>query len=171
VSYNPFGLVTDWLPAVAAYRDAGVDGLWEDPPFATVQDYPGGWAFRAAEFYYDSLRPFLPAPLRAPADAYWSVIYGDERPDDLAADSGVPHEPDERLWYAMRPSTAAATLALARAVPWTEIGAIADRFNDRLDTDESYVRDFACFELPVSFHERWLRTAANEHRGLVVLIS
>src|SRR5947208_11901772 len=95
---NIYCLVTEWDPAVAAYRDAGGlgfywdagrvhnvefadlddDGAPPDLPYLEEWRMPGSLRnFAAAAEYYDFLRPHLPESIRVPADEVLSVVLPD----------------------------------------------------------------------------------------------
>lgn len=187
MGYHAFCLITEWPPAVTAYREAGgMDFYWhaDDPvdldsptlPYTIERDFMGGWAFQAAVFFYESLRPHLPDPVLRPTDAYLEMIYSEVRDapyiNDLARDAHIePGKGDTYLWYAMRPDTASRAARLADAVPWSRIESVAAGVAGDLYTDESYMPDVAWFRYVVDTHTGWLREATELDRGAVAVVS
>lgn len=185
MGYDAFCLITEWPPAVAAYRAAGgMDFYWDDrdddgprvPVYARERDFHGGKAFVAAQWFYESLRPHLPGPVLQPADAYLYSIYSGVRDaeyiNDLADDAQIePGEGDRHLWYAMRPSTVIRVARLAEAVPWPRIETVAADAAGQLDADERYMPDVEWFRYVVDQHSGWLREAASTGRGVIAMVS
>jgi hypothetical protein len=186
MSYQPICLITEWLPAVAAYRAAGgMDFYWQadEPPdldtptlpYTIERDFFGGWAFQEAAWFYQSLRPHLPAPVLQPTDAFLKMIYPEacdgEYINDLATDANVEPGTEDHMRYAMRPSTVTQAVTLSTIVPWTQIETIGDGAADQLPTNEKYMPDVGYFHTVVDFHQRWLREAAETNRGIIILTS
>lgn len=186
MGYDAFCLVTEWPPAVVAYRETcNMDFYWlaDEPtdfeaptlPYAVERHFWGGWAFQAATFFYESLRPHLPGSGRETAEGFLRMIYpetcGGDIINDLAEDAGVSPSEDDSLWYSMRPGTVVQAVARADALDWSQIGAVAGAVADQLSTDDRYMPDVDWFRHVVDIHAQWLREAAETGRGAIVLVS
>jgi hypothetical protein len=185
MTYSPICLITEWQPMVGAYRAAGsMDFYWDadDPvdleaptlPYTIERSFFLGWAFQAAAWFYESLRPHLPHGVLQPSDAFLTMLYPeavDGQPvNDLATDAGIASGTGDNLWYAMRPSTVTRAVGLSDAVPWAQIETIGESA-DHLTIDEDYMPDVGWFLTVLSHHQQWLREAAETGRGVVVLVS
>ncbi|TDP92818.1 hypothetical protein [Labedaea rhizosphaerae] len=189
-----FALVTAWEPAVAAYRAAdGLDFYWDanvarnqrflagdesddlpELPFLTEVELPGGRSsYLCAGEYYDFLRPHLPTPMRAAADATFGLLlphlgpeWAPPRHDDLAADAGI--EPSANVLYALRPESVRDVLA--GQPPWEEVLAIAERYPVRPEPEPNYANEDT-FQLTAWQHLATLASASADGRGVVTVIS
>ena len=189
-----FALVTQWEPAVAAYRAAGGLGFYWDAnvarnerftagdesdalpelPFLTEVQLPGGRSsYLWAGEYYDFLRPYLPAPMRAAADATFGLLlphldldWAPPRRDDLAADAGT--EPSGNVLYALRPESVRAVLA--GQPPWDDLLAMAEQHPFAPEPQPEYVND-STFQVTAGQHLATLARAAEGGHGVVTVIS
>ena len=189
-----FALVTQWEPAVAAYRAAGLGFYWDanvarnerftagdesdalpELPFLTEVALPGGRSsYLCAGEYYDFLRPYLPTSMRAAADATFGLLlphldldWAPPRRDDLAADAGIEH--DGNVLYALRPESVHAVLA--GQPPWDDLLAIAAQHPVAPGPPQSeYVND-STFQVTAWQHLATLARAAQDGRGVVTVIS
>ncbi|GIG69406.1 hypothetical protein [Phytomonospora endophytica] len=166
MGYDVHGLLADWPATVEAARTSrGLDFFWahEDvPPCFTERDFAGRFAFQAAQFAYERMRPLLSRPLLARTDAVIGAFYGDDSAaDDLAEDAELPHS---GAFYALRPARVAVIDTIG--VAWDEIeAAIApDCFTD------AHVPDLERFAWVVGQQLAWLREAAREGLGVVAVV-
>lgn len=192
-------LVTEWEPAVAAYRAAGgLDFYWDanvarnerfaagdesddlpELPYLVEVDLPGGRSsYLAAGEYYEFLRPHLPAAMRAAADATYGLLlphlgpeWAPELRNDLAADAGIQACSD--VFSALRPESVRDVLA--GQPPLAQLLAIAEQHSLALETDvhlslHHLVND-GQFEMTVRAHLATLESAAENGRGVVTIVS
>jgi hypothetical protein len=193
VGIDVFALVTEWEPAVGAFREAGgLDFYWDanvarndrytagadsddlpELPYLTEVDVPGGKGFLEPAAYYDQLREHLPPSLRDPADALFGMIVpGDdfyewisEDRDDIVTDSGVS---GGGMLYSFRPATAAAVAALT--VPWDDLAAFAEAHPVH-DDGLRYFPQWSGVEWVVQAHHRCAQSAAEQGRGVIMVLS
>lgn len=195
-----FALVTEWKPAVAAYREAGgLDFYWDanvarneryyegnqsdelpELPYLEEWDLPGGRrSFMAAAEYYDFVRPHLPEPIRAPADTAFGMVlpgYGfeDWLPEDrneLMIDASAPG--DGALLYAMRPATARKVSEIE--IDWASLQKIADEHPYPEDGPQ-HISDHRnlhadTLEWVAQAHLAAVASAAARGRGIIAIIS
>jgi hypothetical protein len=189
-------LVTEWEPAVAAYRANGMDFFWSanaarnerfsagdqsedlpELPFLDEWDMPGGRrSFLYPSESWDHLRVHVPAELRARLDtAFGAVLPGDyaewipEDRDDLSVDAGITHHDGGGLYYAMRPATAKAIAAID--VPWDELYRL-----DELHPVPGDHPDYGCLHamaiaVMAGMHLNAVAEAAARGRGVIGLIT
>lgn len=182
---NIIGLVADWEPTVAAYRETGTDFYFdldedEELPFAEEDYLPGFKRFlNTADFYLkiqaelaasdrERLEPFLRWVSAFDLDGKWRS--GTDPADDLRADAGG--RADGSVLFAMRPAKVLDALALAERLPWRAIEAACGRV-DLSDAagDIWRIEGYGDFEWILTTYIDWMKEAAAAGRGLVVLVS
>jgi len=174
MGYDVYGLLADWPATVEAARaSGGMDFFWEHediPPCFTERDFAGGWAFQAAAFTYDLMRPYFPRPLLDRTDAVIGRFYTEDDEeddfadiDDLATDAEIA---SSGSFYALRPARVAVMAAIG--VPWDEIAAAVPPGADCYPDDR--VPDFEGFAWVVDQQLTWLREAAASGRGVVAMV-
>jgi len=188
-------LVTEWEPAVAAYRANGMDFFWEanadrndrldegdrsgdlpELPFLDDWDMPGG---RRGHLYpcksWDHLRPHVPTELRARLDtAFGAVMPGEydwipEDRDDLSVDAGVTHHDGGGLYYAMRPATARTIAAID--IPWDELARLGELHPVPEDHPDHEFLQVMTISLIAGPHLNAVADAATRGRGVIGLIT
>jgi hypothetical protein len=189
-------LVTEWEPAVAAYRANGMDFFWDanadrndrfdagdrsgdlpELPFLDEWDMPGGRrSFLHPCEFWDHLRPHVPVELRARLDtAFGAVLPVDcvdwvpEDRDDLSVDAGITHHDDGGLYYAMRPATAKAIAAID--VPWDELDRLSELHPVPEDHRYHEYLHVSVLTFTASMHLSAVVDAANSGRGVIGLIT
>lgn len=188
-------LVTEWEPAVAAYRRGGMAFFWDanvarnerfsagdrsadlpELPFLDEWDMPGG---RRSYLYpcasWDHLRQYVPADLRASLDtAFGAVLPGDsdwipEDRDDLSSDAGADPDYAGGLYYAMRPATARAIAAIE--VPWDELYRLDELHPVPEDNPDHEYLHASAIQIMAGAHLNAVADAAARGRGVIGLIT
>jgi hypothetical protein len=189
-------LVTEWEPAVAAYRAGGMDFFWDanaarnerfyagdrsgalpELPFLDELDMPGGRrSFLYPCEFYDHLRRYLPGDLRGRLDTAfgavlpgWGVDWIPEDRDDLSADAAVPADGEGGLYYAMRPATASAIAAID--VPWDELDRVGDLHPVPEDEPNHEYLHSDVLRWVAGMHLEAVADAAAQTRGVIGLIT
>jgi hypothetical protein len=189
-------LVTEWEPAVAAYRARGMDFFWDanvarnerfhagdrspdlpELPFLDEWDMPGGRSsFLHARESYDHLRPHVPPELRARLDTAfgavlpgWDVEWIPEDRDDLSTDAGVTRDHDGGLYYAMRPATAKTVAAIE--IPWDELDRIGDEHPVPTDHPQHEYLHATAIQFMAGAHLNAVADAAARGRGVIGLLT
>jgi hypothetical protein len=179
VGVDAYGLIAEWEPVVAAFREAGgLDFYWHtaEPdydddvlPYAIELYQPGRQVWQAGNYYAYTMRDRLAEADRALADGYCSMIFSslDSAPDDLSIDAGVPHDGD--VEFAMRPATVLDAVARAAVLPWRAL----EEAGESIGTVSELGREFgfAGFEYAVRTYTSWLTSAAADGHGFVAIIS
>ena len=188
-------LVTEWEPAVAAYRLGGMDFYWSanvarnerfyagspgddlpELPYLDEWDMPGGRSsFLYACDSWDHLRAHVSVELRASLDtAFGAVLPGEyvdwipsER-DDLSVDAGVVSS-SGGLYYAMRPATASAIAAIE--VPWDELDRLDELHPVPGDNPDHEYLHASAIQFMAGAHLAAVADAAARGRGVIGLIT
>ena len=190
-------LVTEWEPAVAAFRVGGMDFFWDanaerndrfeagdrsgdlpELPFLDEWDMPGG---RSSFLYpcesYDHLRRYLPDDLRGRLDTAfgavlpgWDVDWIPADRDDLSSDAAIPAPDDDSgLYYAMRPATARAIAAID--IPWDELTRVSNLHPVPEDQPYHEYLHADVLQWTAAMHLHAVADAAARGRGIIGLIT
>ncbi len=189
-------LVTEWEPAVAAYRLGGMDFYWDanvarnerfyagspgddlpELPYLDEWDMPGGRSsFLQACDSWDHLRAFAPPALRASLDTAfgavlpgWGVDWIPEDRDDLSVDAGASPDHVGGLYYAMRPATAKAIAAIE--IPWDELDRLDELHPVTEDTPEHEYLHSSAIQFMAGAHLAAVAGAAARGRGVIGLLT